>query len=395
MNCLEEVPFKIPAGSLDEPLEEVQLVSAPELNIPDDIQILQQTQYDFGLERWVLQGLQNDHLGGPCPPCETQPSCPPYWLMLSRRRSEPGSPAPRQRSHSLSAADIRCLHPRVKFIISDSEGDDGYSEDDEDSSSDGDRPLRPSCATEPRRGSSLLRLQLPGLRDFRPGSSPHLPNLPSPGLAARQRKSSLTSCSSSSSCLDPRQSPGPGLGLDRRRVGSPQCQCQGQRRPKRRLHPLGQPRPSTAGHVPTIRSHKPTLAVARPLSSHRAIPDSSAELLSALSPEEQELLEAITDQGYSLRRAIWALQKTGRQSLEQVLNYLVACDRLCKHGFEEAQVEEALEMFQNCETKAAEFLHLLAQFNEMGFQQNAIKEVLLVHGNHRETALEELMTRVE
>lgn len=43
--------------------------------------------------------------------------------------------------------------------------------------------------------------------------------------------------------------------------------------------------------------------------------------------------------------------------------------------------------------KAAEFLHLLNQFNEMGFQQNAIKEVLLVHENHRERALEELMTR--
>jgi hypothetical protein len=30
----------------------------------------------------------------------------------------------------------------------------------------------------------------------------------------------------------------------------------------------------------------------------------------------------------------------------------------------------------------------------MGFQQNAIKEVLLVHENHGERALEELMMRV-
>lgn len=44
--------------------------------------------------------------------------------------------------------------------------------------------------------------------------------------------------------------------------------------------------------------------------------------------------------------------------------------------------------------QAAEFLRLLNQFNEMGFQQNAIKEVLLVHENHRERALEELMTRL-
>lgn len=44
--------------------------------------------------------------------------------------------------------------------------------------------------------------------------------------------------------------------------------------------------------------------------------------------------------------------------------------------------------------QAAEFLRLLTQFNEMGFQQSAIKEVLLVHENHRERALEELMTRM-
>lgn len=45
-------------------------------------------------------------------------------------------------------------------------------------------------------------------------------------------------------------------------------------------------------------------------------------------------------------------------------------------------------------SQAAEFLHLLAQFCEMGFQQSTIKEVLLLHENHRERALEELMTRV-
>lgn len=83
-------------------------------------------------------------------------------------------------------------------------------------------------------------------------------------------------------------------------------------------------------------------------------------------------------------------------------------------------MEEALEMFPNCESKvrltdpkenhhqsafstvndvcfcfsqAAEFLLLLAQFCEMGFQQSTIKEVLLVHENHKERALEELMTR--
>lgn len=35
----------------------------------------------------------------------------------------------------------------------------------------------------------------------------------------------------------------------------------------------------------------------------------------------------------------------------QLLHYLVACDHLCQLGYETALVEEALEMFQNCEAK--------------------------------------------
>ena len=52
------------------------------------------------------------------------------------------------------------------------------------------------------------------------------------------------------------------------------------------------------------------------------------------------------------------------------------------------------QLMLNILFQAAEFLRLLTQFNEMGFQQSAIKEVLLVHENHRERALEELMTRM-
>lgn len=37
----------------------------------------------------------------------------------------------------------------------------------------------------------------------------------------------------------------------------------------------------------------------------------------------------------------------------QILSYLVACDHLCQLGYDMSQVEEALEMFQNCETKVS------------------------------------------
>ncbi|XP_014315260.1 ubiquitin-associated protein 1-like [Myotis lucifugus] len=73
------------------------------------------------------------------------------------------------------------------------------------------------------------------------------------------------------------------------------------------------------------------------------------------------------------------------------LSYLSACDRLLRQGYEEGLVEEAMEMFQFSESQAGEFLRLWEQFSDMGFQQDRIKEVLLVHGNRREQALEELV----
>ncbi|ETE67835.1 Ubiquitin-associated protein 1-like protein, partial [Ophiophagus hannah] len=165
-----------------------------------------------------------------------------------------------------------------------------------------------------------------------------------------------------------------------------------------RLHSTGLIRP--------IQRHKPTMAslspysclppppgTQQPLSPHRAHPDSTADLLSVLSQEERELIEPVVALGYPIRRAILALQKTGRQSLGQFLSYLSACDRLLKQGYEETQVIEAMEMFQNSEKKASEFLCLLAQFNDMGFRQADIKEVLLLCENHRDRALEELMTQ--
>ncbi|XP_014390934.1 PREDICTED: ubiquitin-associated protein 1-like isoform X1 [Myotis brandtii] len=134
----------------------------------------------------------------------------------------------------------------------------------------------------------------------------------------------------------------------------------------------------------------PLVREPQPLIAHRAQPD-SADLLSALSQEEQDLIGPVVALGYPLHRAIVALQKTGRQSLSQFLSYLSACDRLLRQGYEEGLVEEAMEMFQFSESQAGEFLRLWEQFSDMGFQQDRIKEVLLVHGNRREQALEELV----
>ncbi|XP_067256538.1 ubiquitin-associated protein 1-like [Chanodichthys erythropterus] len=378
MSSLDEVPFKIPLGVLEDAKEEVELLTAPEITLPDYLKILQETEYVFSLENWVLTGLQGGYPTlNPRSSCELTATCPPYWMMFSspqesrlasRWSSDFWEPNPRPRSRSLNAAHYRAMNGRVKFTISDSEDED-FAEEDGAALGEGE--------AQPKR--SALTRQGPGLKDLHSCGSSNFLNLPCSLSAQCQgnvRQSSLCRLNSSRKNFQRSQS---SAGCSDTSPGiSTNCL----------------PSECISRPAPTAQGSSSPLAPSRPLNSHAAVLDSSVELLSALSPEERELLAAVTDQGYPLRTAIIALQKTGQQSPEQILSYLVACDRLCELGYDEAQVEEALEMFQNCETKAEEFLHLLAQFDEMGFQQNAIKEVLLVHENHRERALEELMTRV-
>uniref|UniRef100_A0A8C7YFT9 Ubiquitin associated protein 1-like a n=1 Tax=Oryzias sinensis TaxID=183150 RepID=A0A8C7YFT9_9TELE len=381
MNIVEDVPFQTPVGPLG---AEVQLVTAPEIAVPDCHQIMQDTQYEFNLERWILCDQQ--------PACQA-PSCPPFWMMFSNpkgscllghRTSNAWAPRPRPRSHSLSSADThRLYHHNVKFPEYDSDYEDGYY-DNKGSSAEAAH-LQFDIRERPR--SAAPRDPLSRVKDMQYQRS-------SPTLTGHRATSSLPDCRQPLRALEQHRSK-QASPLSERLKNSKKRQCSVGRRhsqntPPAQALPKTQQRPSSAGPVVTNRRKKA-------LTTHSArgvFFDSAAELLMALSKEERELLETITDKGYPLRTAILALQKTGYRTPEKVLKYLVASDHLCQLGYDEAQVEEALEMFQNCESKAAEFLRLLTQFNEMGFQQSAIKEVLLVHENHRERALEELMTRM-
>ncbi|KAK2842392.1 hypothetical protein Q5P01_012592 [Channa striata] len=394
---MEDVPFQTSLGPLE---QDVHMVTAPNVTVPDCHRILQETEYRFHLEKWILTGQQ---------PVGQAPSCPPYWLMFSspqeshranRRSSDLWAPSLRPRSHSLNSADARWLHHRtVKFLVSDTEDEDGYYEDNEGSSTD-DAPHPIKSRERPR--TTAPKDLLSRVKDMHRGPS-SLHCKPDSPVSLRDHRGTL---SSRPDCRQPLQV----LQQQRSQQASPLSH--GQKNSKKRhrplacggrKHPQNQPppdlqpstlhqqrqRPSSAG--PVVKNRRQVL---RTGSSRGVFFDSAAELLSALSQEERELLETITEKGYTLHTAILALQKTGYRSPTKILQYLVASDHLCELGYDEAQVEEALEMFQNCESKAAEFLHLLTQFNEMGFQQSAIKEVLLVHGNHREQALEELMTRM-
>ncbi|KAM8891410.1 uncharacterized protein AB9W97_011958 isoform 1-T2 [Spinachia spinachia] len=350
------VPFHNLLGPLQ---EEVQLVRAADVTLPDCRRILGDTGYGFDLEKCVLAWQQ--------PACP--PSCPPYWLMFSSPAGDSRSRSARPRSHSLNSGDTHRLQQRVvRFHASDSEDEEGYCEDNEESSTEeSPRPAR--ISERPRRAAP--KDQLSRVKDVHFGQS------------ARGHRGSLPSLRDSRAS-EQHRSPQASSPLPHGRRSSKKQQ-------RSRGAAASPGRPSSAGPVFKNGTEK---RAARSGGPRGGFFDSGAELLSALSQEERELLETITEKGYTLRTAILALQKTGYRCPQKILKYLVASDRLCQLGYDEAQVEEALEMFQNCESKAAEFLCLLTQFNEMGFQQNAIKEVLLVHENHRERALEELMTRM-
>ncbi|KAM6942796.1 uncharacterized protein ubap1lb [Xenentodon cancila] len=379
---MDGVPLKIPQALA---LQEVQ--NNISVTVPDYLAILRETEYVFRLENWVLTGLQNGFTNQhrPQPPSSSSgllPSCPPYWMMFSspqqsrlasRHSSDFWEPNPRQRSHSLNPAVLR-----TKFTISDSEDEEGNTVQET-------KIIVPekACLGNARPAVSCQ----PGQKKAQKAFVPDLLNPPSclSSLPHRRRKN-LRQCSLS------------GGETSREQESKSDSQSQSptsHRAPNIRANTL-----NTVSNRKTrdMMSHRPECCrnplAASPLWGLSSALDSSVELLSALSQEERELLGAITSRGYPLQTAIIALQRTGQQSPDQILSYLVACDHLCQMGYDMAQVEEALEMFQNCETKAEKFLHLLNQFNEMGFQQNAIKEVLLVHDNHRDRALEELMMRV-
>ncbi|XP_015266919.1 PREDICTED: ubiquitin-associated protein 1 [Gekko japonicus] len=117
------------------------------------------------------------------------------------------------------------------------------------------------------------------------------------------------------------------------------------------------------------------------------------EDLQALSPSERQCVETVVNMGYSCENVLKAMKKKGR-NIEQVLDYLFVHGQLCEKGFDPLLVEAALEMHQcSEEEETAALLQLMSKFKEMGFELKDIKEVLLLHHNDQDNALEDLMAR--
>lgn len=148
-------------------------------------------QYGFKLEKWVLSGQLSPSL---------KPSCPPYWLLsgstkescrAAHRGIDAWGPSPRPRSHSLNSADAGGLRQRtVRFLISDTEDEDGYCEDNEGSSSEDasrrtrERPRGDDAHPHPC-GHHCRRRSAPSLRQ--PAAQPEFPK-----RSSRKRERSLS-----------------------------------------------------------------------------------------------------------------------------------------------------------------------------------------------------------
>ncbi|XP_042336975.1 ubiquitin-associated protein 1-like, partial [Plectropomus leopardus] len=236
-----------------------------------------------------------------------QPSCPPYWMMLSspqqsrlasRHCSDFWEPNPRQRSYSLNPSVLR-----AKLAVSDSEDDvesaAQKAKKSAKAASGGERPAAP-CQRGQR---SAQRAFVPDLLNP-PACLSSLPH---------QRRKNLRQCSLSV--------------LDTPKEHKPNTESQSKGPTSHRAPAT---RANTVDRLPSINNHNTThtkslspdscrnpSVTSAPTGLPSSGSDSSAELLSALSPEERELLAAITARGYTFRTAIIALQKTGRQTPDQ------------------------------------------------------------------------------
>ncbi|XP_041602489.1 ubiquitin-associated protein 1-like [Vulpes lagopus] len=385
MNALDGVPFKVPNGFVTD----TEPLPGLELSIPACRELLLGSMHDFSLERKALFWVEAV-LRGPCPvQCDAPgtASAPPAWLLLVSPDPGPeAGPPPRLDEEDDGQEDEHeHEHEHEDEEEQGEEVEQGEDRDQEEAASaeeeePGPRSPPPGSPASPGPGPARYSLDvLRGVRSELAGARRRL----SEGRLAARPRALLHRLRQRALSLCPGPAPPPAPAPPRA--------------------PAPPPRPSTAGAVPPLRSHKPTVASLSPYtclpplggvpqrpSACRSHP-ASADLLSALSQEEQDLIGPVVALGYPLHRAIGALQKTGRQSLSQFLSYLSACDRLLRQGYEEGLVEEAMEMFQFSESQAGEFLRLWEQFSDMGFHQDRIKEVLLVHGNRSEQALEELV----
>lgn len=133
------------------------------------------------------------------------------------------------------------------------------------------------------------------------------------------------------------------------------------------------PPPSSNPNKPSFRPPSQPIGLSDPYSS--------------LSREEQNFTDILTNMGFLRPRVARAVKKFGTQEKE-VLDHLLAVDKLGEQSYAPLMVESALFTFKNDLEKASRFLQLHAQFEELGFQRDKIHDALVSTDLEHDKALD-------
>lgn len=196
-------------------------------------------------------------------------SSPQESRRTNRRSSDTWTPSPRPRSYSLNSADIRWPHHRtVKFLISDSEDEDGYNEDNEGSSTeDACHPIK----SRERPRSAAPRDPLARVKDMHLGPSTH-PCKPDSPLSLRAHRGS-----SLKDCRQPLQA------LEQHRSQQASPVPQGQKNSKKRQRSLGSVGRKYSQNTPPARPSPCRLQTQRPSSAGPVVKNRRQKVISFLS----------------------------------------------------------------------------------------------------------------
>ncbi|XP_072051198.1 LOW QUALITY PROTEIN: uncharacterized protein [Amphiura filiformis] len=108
-----------------------------------------------------------------------------------------------------------------------------------------------------------------------------------------------------------------------------------------------------------------------------------------MSTEDKNFVMTIMGMGFPKSRTARVVKRIGKDD-RLVVESLCAVESLCSEGFPEERAEEALNLHDNNQETAKDFLKLLKQFEELGFKGDDIKRELIVHNNNHEKVLDSL-----
>ncbi|GAB6032430.1 hypothetical protein CHUAL_011068 [Chamberlinius hualienensis] len=119
--------------------------------------------------------------------------------------------------------------------------------------------------------------------------------------------------------------------------------------------------------------------------------DEKLKIYSELKDEYQNLVSHITDMGFPRSQVIGAVRHFGSDD-KKVIEHLCMMQTLVDFGYDAADAGPALIANNQNESQAKEYLRLLVQFRDLGFDDVSIKDALQRFNNDRDKALDFLVS---